>query len=1318
MTNIVEKMASLSGEDSDNATQETVSTRTRARRSTAKSPRRGRKKGPQSRPTRSSGRKQAQTLEVEDEEQIEEMAEVSSEQVEGARSPENSDTYERMEVDHHEYVVEEDVGYEDVQSGEVVHEENGMAEENGDVESEAEKNNVDEDGFGNMEDDIDSNGEEIQRDFTDFEDAGAAEEVGGGEEVEEEDGSEEAAVVAALEKEDLEKEEASTQEDVGEEVVEGDDIEEEEEEDGFKDIDDDEGGVKEEETREEETREDDVGEVESAEAQEEVAREADAGSEEEGSEEAAATEGQAVDEEFEEGVSQPASELVGEVQEEEGVSQEVVMDERNKEIEEHVEEPAEVAEEATGPASPEPEVEPEKVEHEVQDSNSMGDTIREPEKMESVATVSTEVMNQAGSEDVQEDGQKKRKRKTRFSFDAEGEVSLDAAPIPTKRVARGDGDSAAIDVAEVKKPVSPPRRAEPAPLDEENSRDSRRSGAEYESTFDADSEKKKSKSKKQASTLKEESRPVAVKRMAAVASGVGATAAALLAEAAAAAKASMESDASKKKSGSKSQKRKVVMADGDTYDPSSPTSENSCDETPAKRASREKQEREKKRQQTGNSSASSSASGGSSTGSTAAPEKAKKALPELEKYWKAVKEDPSDFTGWTYLLQYVDQENDVEAAREAYDSFLAYYPYCYGYWRKYAEYEKRKGHKQRCQEVFERGLKAIPLSVDLWIHYLNFCKVSAYVDDEEAIRQQFENGIAACGIEFRSDRLWENYIKWETEGKRLQNVTAIYDRVLHIPTQSYATHFENFMSHIMNHPPQKVLSVDEFLSLRREVLQQLKQNDASLAPSEVHPPAPGADDDDAPPGMEDAPPGDDEDALPVVPKATSVRSDEETTALREKVIALRKEIHKNTRAMVAARWNYEEGIKRPYFHVKPLERCQLKNWKEYLDFEIEQGDQGRIITLFERCLIPCALYEEFWIRFVRYLEAMGEEMVEKVRDVYHRACTIHHTKKPTLHLYWAAFEESQGNYEKAAEILTNLEKIMPNLLQVAYRLINLERRRGNLDSVCSLYEHYISTSKNKTVATNMAIKYARFCWKVMDDVEKAVKILRDELDKEKENARLYLQLIDMALQRNQFDEKEVIAIFDEFLSKDGIETEQKVLFAQRKVEFLEDFGMDIMSVQKAYDEFQRFTKMAKDRKKKSSDPDKGDGHSKKKGSSADASQSQQQGSASSQSPGQSATYQQQAGQTAGAYKSADYAASGTSTVSTTAASGQYTQPPYPAGQYPPPQQGPPPPYGGQAPYPAGQYNQTTDPNYPGYQNWGYSQTGYGYNQGWGGYNYY
>lgn len=80
-------------------------------------------------------------------------------------------------------------------------------------------------------------------------------------------------------------------------------------------------------------------------------------------------------------------------------------------------------------------------------------------------------------------------------------------------------------------------------------------------------------------------------------------------------------------------------------------------------------------------------------------EKSKHRLPELDKYWKAVKADPEDFNAWTYLLQYVDSESDVEAAREAYDKFLSRYCYCYGYWRKYSDYEKKKGSAEKCEEV-------------------------------------------------------------------------------------------------------------------------------------------------------------------------------------------------------------------------------------------------------------------------------------------------------------------------------------------------------------------------------------------------------------------------------------------------------------------------------------------------------------------------------------------------------------------------------------------------------------------------------------------
>lgn len=54
----------------------------------------------------------------------------------------------------------------------------------------------------------------------------------------------------------------------------------------------------------------------------------------------------------------------------------------------------------------------------------------------------------------------------------------------------------------------------------------------------------------------------------------------------------------------------------------------------------------------------------------------------------------------------------------------------------------------------------------------------------------YEHAVLAAGIDFRSDRLWESYITWETEQQKLAHVTAIYDRILAIPTQLYSQHFQ------------------------------------------------------------------------------------------------------------------------------------------------------------------------------------------------------------------------------------------------------------------------------------------------------------------------------------------------------------------------------------------------------------------------------------------------------------------------------------------------------------------------------------------------
>ncbi|XP_055605808.1 pre-mRNA-processing factor 39 [Uranotaenia lowii] len=622
------------------------------------------------------------------------------------------------------------------------------------------------------------------------------------------------------------------------------------------------------------------------------------------------------------------------------------------------------------------------------------------------------------------------------------------------------------------------------------------------------------------------------------------------------------------------------------------------------------------------------------------PEPEKKKLPDLDKYWKAVNDDSTDFTAWTYLLQYVDQESDIEAAREAYDAFLSHYPYCYGYWRKYADYEKRKGSKRKCEEVFERGLKAIPLSVDLWIHFLTHVRTSQ-PDEEEIIRTQFERALTACGLEFRSDKLWEAYIKWETEGKRIQRVVALYDRLLATPTQGYANHFDHFKEVVNNNAVHTLVSKEEFLELRAYVRESArkrkeekekkrsvssdkekekekdrkekekhhdektkekskeksdkeqaleakpeKEGDEPMETDEGKPATDGAEvkEDE----KENKEPVEEEKPAEVIEPEEEkeaddhVNSPEEADTIKDKIISRRKKVHKATVAAVTARWTYEEGIKRPYFHVKPLERCQLKNWKEYLDFEIEQGDEKRILVLFERCLIACALYDDFWLKLVRYLDGRitEPEVVPKIRDAYERACTIHHPDKPSLHLMWSAFEETQGNANKAAEILVNLEKVCPNLMQIAYRKINLERRRGDHDKCAQLYQTYIGQAKSKSIAGNLVIKYARFLHKIRKDIEQAHSVLKNYLEKDPLNTRVALQLIDLSLQRETVNEKEVVEIMDLFMGSDGLESDQKILFAQRKVEFLEDFGSTAQGLQDAQKDLQKIMTKANETKKK------------------------------------------------------------------------------------------------------------------------------------------
>ena len=102
------------------------------------------------------------------------------------------------------------------------------------------------------------------------------------------------------------------------------------------------------------------------------------------------------------------------------------------------------------------------------------------------------------------------------------------------------------------------------------------------------------------------------------------------------------------------------------------------------------------------------------------------------------------------ILQHVDSKNDVDAGREAFSKFLQRYPYCYGYWKKFSDFEKRNGSPAKTMEVFDQGLAAIPLSADLWIHLALYKKsLAAESGDREGVRDTYERAVKECGREWR-----------------------------------------------------------------------------------------------------------------------------------------------------------------------------------------------------------------------------------------------------------------------------------------------------------------------------------------------------------------------------------------------------------------------------------------------------------------------------------------------------------------------------------------------------------------------------------------
>ena len=281
-------------------------------------------------------------------------------------------------------------------------------------------------------------------------------------------------------------------------------------------------------------------------------------------------------------------------------------------------------------------------------------------------------------------------------------------------------------------------------------------------------------------------------------------------------------------------------------------------------------------------------------------------------------------------------------------------------------------------------------------------------------------------------------------------IFAILGRVIHIPMHQYARYFERYRQIAQTRPVTELAPPEILSQFRAEI---------EAASAQV---APGA------------------------------QSEEEIERdLRLRIDTYHLEIFSKTQTETTKRWTYESEIKRPYFHVTELDEGQLSNWKRYLDFEESEGSYSLVQFLYERCLVTCAHYDEFWQRYARWMSAQpGKE--EEVRNIYQRAsCLYVPIACPAIRLQYAYFEEMTGRVDVAKDIHEAILMHLPNHVETIVSLANTSRREGGLEAAIEVYKTELG-SPHCEMATKAALvaEWARLLWKTKGSPEEARQVFQ------------------------------------------------------------------------------------------------------------------------------------------------------------------------------------------------------------------------------------
>ncbi|CAI5730427.1 unnamed protein product [Hyaloperonospora brassicae] len=443
----------------------------------------------------------------------------------------------------------------------------------------------------------------------------------------------------------------------------------------------------------------------------------------------------------------------------------------------------------------------------------------------------------------------------------------------------------------------------------------------------------------------------------------------------------------------------------------------------------------------------------------------------LERLTEAVDANPLDFNSWVSLLTLVQSEAETsrETVESMYDRFLTEFPLCFGYWNKFALYEHGlcskitedgvttvatpEEAKQKAREVYERGVVAVRYSVDMWMKYCEFLihKLHSPVDETRPV---LKRAVEACGADPMAGPLWELYIQLETVNNDMPRLNQVFKSIMHQPLRNLEEFWEKYNQFVLAQQLNVLATPEELKAL--------------------------------------------------------VDSGEELMdegLLRVKIVNVVEAVKNKTMEDIYRRQAFEAGIDRSYFHVTPVAESAMKNWHSYLDFEEASGNDARCQTLYERCLISCANYEEIWLRYVQWNEKIHG--FESADAVFQRAVTIFLKYRASTHLEYASFLEAHNKLQEAQDVYMKvLSDVAPKLVEAFLRYCNFERRRGDVETAKTWFERGMDAVENEAEAyAYVATSYATFLQKSVGDAASARAVFDRAVQKHDGSVLLWLNFI-------------------------------------------------------------------------------------------------------------------------------------------------------------------------------------------------------------------